>query len=149
MSDPLYTATATSTGNGRSGQVKSDGGRLDLTLAMPPQMGGSGDGTNPEELFAAGFSACFHSALLVAARQDGVALTGSSVTTSVGIGPRENGAFGLSVALRVGLPGLEQEVADRLAERAHQICPYSNATRGNIPVELVAVTDAALEPAAL
>lgn len=140
MTEALYTASATSTGNGRSGNVRSASGHVDFSLAMPVVMGGSGDGTNPEELFAAGYSACFHSALLLVSRQDGVPLTDSAVTSEVGIGPGENGAFGLSVELRVYLPGVEQDVAERLIARAHDVCPYSNATRGNIQVELTAVT---------
>ena len=112
---------------------------------MPLEMGGSGDGTNPEELFAAGYSACFHSALALVARQEGVPLVDSAVTSEVGLGRGENGGFGLAVELQVSLPGLEQEVAERLIARAHEVCPYSNATRGNIEVNLVAVTTADLD----
>ena len=140
MTEALYTASATSTGNGRNGSVRSDNGRHDFSLAMPVEMGGSGNGTNPEELFAAGHSACFHSALLMVAREDGVSLVDSAVTSEVGLGPRENVGFGLAVTLRVSLPGLEKDIADQLIARAHQVRPYSNATRGNIDVNLEAET---------
>jgi len=139
MIEALYTASATSTGNGRNGSVRSDNGRLDFLLAMPVEMGGSGNGTNPEELFAAGYAACFHSALFMVAREERVSLVDSAVTSEVGLGTGEVG-FGLAVTLRVSLPGLEKDIADRLIARAHQVCPYSNATRGNIEVNLEALT---------
>jgi Ohr subfamily peroxiredoxin len=123
----LYTAQATSTGDGRNGHVVSSDQRLDLDLALPPEMGGSGNGTNPEQLFAAGYAACFHSALRIVARRARVDPGDSTVSAEVGIGP-EGEAF--------GLPGLEREQARELAEAAHQVCPYSRATRGNISVEL-------------
>ena len=131
----LYTAQATSTGDGRNGHVVSSDQRLDLDLALPPEMGGSGNGTNPEQLFAAGYSACFHSALQVVARRARVDPGESTVSAEVGIGP-EGDAFGLIVTLIVSIPGLEREQARELAEAAHQVCPYSRATRGNISVEL-------------
>jgi Ohr subfamily peroxiredoxin len=131
----LYTAKATSTGDGRNGHVVSSDQRLDLDLALPPEMGGSGDGTNPEQLFAAGYSACFHSALRLVARRAGVDAGDSTVSAEVGIGP-EGEAFGLVVTLIISIPGLEREQARELAETAHQVCPYSRATRGNISVEL-------------
>ena len=131
----LYTAKATSTGDGRNGHVVSSDQRLDLDLALPPEMGGSGDGTNPEQLFAAGYSACFHSALRVVAHRAGVNPRESTVTAEVGIGP-EGDAFGLVVTLIISIPGLDRERARELAEAAHQVCPYSRATRGNISVEL-------------
>jgi osmotically inducible protein OsmC len=131
----LYTAKATSTGDGRNGHVVSSDQRLDLDLALPPEMGGSGDGTNPEQLFAAGYSACFHSALRIVARRARVDPGDSTVSAEVGIGP-EGEAFGLVVTLIVSIPGLEREQARELAEAAHQVCPYSRATRGNISVEL-------------
>jgi lipoyl-dependent peroxiredoxin len=131
----LYTASATSTGGGRDGHVTSSDGVVDLDVATPASLGGSGAGSNPEQLFAAGYSACFHSALrLVAARQK-VAVDGSSVTAEVGIGPDGEG-FGLAVTLVVSLPGTDPALAEELAKAAHQVCPYSQATRGNIPVEL-------------
>jgi len=132
----LYTAKATSTGNGRGGRVESSDGNLATDLSVPKEMGGGGgDGTNPEQLFAAGYSACFHSALQLVARKEKVKIEGSSVTAEVGIGPDGTG-YGLSVALVVDLPGVEPEVAEKFAAAAHQVCPYSNATRGNIDVEL-------------
>ncbi len=131
----LYTAKATSTGDGRNGHVVSSDQRLDLDLALPPEMGGDGNGTNPEQLFAAGYSACFHSALRIVARRARVDPGESSVSAEVGIGP-EGDAFGLVVTLIISIPGLERERARELAEAAHQVCPYSRATRGNISVEL-------------
>jgi len=131
----LYTAEATSTGDGRNGHVTSSDGRLDLDMAMPPAFGGSGDGSNPEQLFAAGYAACFHSALRSVARKAGVAPGDSTVTAQVGVGP-EGEVFGLVVTLIVHLPELDREKARELAEAAHQTCPYSRATRGNISVEL-------------
>jgi lipoyl-dependent peroxiredoxin len=102
---------------------------------MPPELGGNGEGTNPEQLFAAGYSACFHSALRVVSRRAGVEAGDSTVTAQVGIGP-EGEAFGLVVTLVIHMPGLDREKARELAEAAHQVCPYSRATRGNISVEL-------------
>jgi lipoyl-dependent peroxiredoxin len=131
----LYTAEATSTGDGRNGHVVSSDHRLDLDVAMPPELGGTGEGTNPEQLFAAGYAACFHSALRVVARKAGVQPGDSTVTAEVGIGP-EGEAFGLVATLVIHLPDLDREKARELAEAAHQICPYSRATRGNISVEL-------------
>jgi len=131
----LYTAKATSTGDGRNGHVVSSDQRLDLDLALPPEMGGSGNGTNPEQLFAAGYSACFHSALRIVARRARVDPGDSTVSAEVGIGP-EGEAFGLVVTLIITIPGLERAQARELAEAAHQVCPYSRATRGNISVEL-------------
>ena len=131
----LYTAEATSTGDGRSGHVVSSDGRLDLDLAPPAEMGGSGDGTNPEQLFAAAYSACFHSALRLVSRRAGVDPGESTVTAQVGIGP-ESGGYGIVVTLVIAIPGLDREKTRELAEAAHQVCPYSRATRGNISVEL-------------
>lgn len=132
----LYTAKATSTGAARSGHVKSDDGVLEFDLSIPKGLGGAGgEGTNPEQLFAAGYSACFHSALQAAARREKVKIDGSSVTAEVGIGQQGEG-FGLAVTLVVSLPGVENETAAKLTEAAHQLCPYSNATRGNIDVDL-------------
>jgi osmotically inducible protein OsmC len=131
----LYTAVATSTGNGRSGLVVSSDHRLDLDLAPPVEMGGNGEGTNPEQLFAAGYSACFHSALRAVARQAGVDTGESAVTAEVGIG-RDGEVFELVVTLVITIPGLDREQTRELAEAAHQVCPYSRATRGNISVEL-------------
>jgi len=130
----LYTAAAMSTGDARNGHVRSSDGMLDLDLATPKEMGGAGGATNPEQLFAAGYSACFHSALKAVARQRKAAITDSSVSAEVGIGPNDTGGFALSVALHVELGGVDQATADELVQAAHQMCPYSNATRGNIPV---------------
>ena len=131
----LYTAEVTSSGDGRNGHVASSDGKIGLDLAFPAEMGGTGDGTNPEQLFAAGYAACFHSALrLVAGKQD-AQVGDSTVTAQVGIGP-EGEAFGLVVTLVIHVPGMEREVVRELAEAAHQVCPYSRATRGNISVEL-------------
>jgi len=133
----LYTATATASG-GRDGAARSDDGVLDLALSTPKGLGGPGKAgaTNPEQLFAAGYAACFDSALRFVARSQGVTVADSAVTAEVGIGPNAAGGFGLAVALNVSLPGLEREAAEKLVETAHQVCPYSNATRGNIEVSL-------------
>ena len=134
--NPLYTAKATSTGAGRLGHVASSDGVLAHDLSMPKELGGAGGaGTNPEQLFAAGYAACFHSALQGVARREKVRISDSSVTAEVGIG-KQGEAFGLSVVLEVSLPGIERAQAEKLVEAAHQVCPYSNATRGNIDVDL-------------
>jgi Ohr subfamily peroxiredoxin len=137
----LYTASAMSTGDGRNGHVRSSDGRVDLDLAIPKEMGGSGNGSNPEELFAAGYASCFHSAIKLIAGQRKLKVDDSSVSADVGIGPNDAGGFALTVALHVELPGLDQAGADELVEAAHQVCPYSNATRGNIPVTLDTTVD--------
>jgi len=131
----LYTAEATSSGDGRNGRVASSDHRLDLDLALPPELGGSGNGTNPEQLFAAAYAACFHSALRGLARQAGVDDAGSTVTAQVGVGP-EGDMYGLAVTLIIGIPDADREQTRELAEAAHQRCPYSRATRGNVSVEL-------------
>jgi Ohr subfamily peroxiredoxin len=131
----LYTAEAVSTGDGRNGHVTSSDKRLDFDLAMPPELGGSGEGTNPEQLFASGYAACFHSALKLVAGRSHVNADGSTVTAQVGIGPEGEG-FGLEVTLTIDLPGADRAQAQQLAEAAHQVCPYSRATRGNINVDL-------------
>ena len=132
----LYTATAHATGDGRNGHARSEDGILDVDMRVPREMGGSGGAANPEMLFAAGYAACFHSALKVVARQEKVGVDGSEVAASVGIGPLDNGGFGLTVELRVSVPDLDRDTAEKLVARAHEVCPYSNATRGNIPVTL-------------
>jgi lipoyl-dependent peroxiredoxin len=134
----LYTAEALSTGDGRNGHVGSSDGRLDLDLAFPKEMGGSGDGTNPEQLFAAGYAACFHSALRITAKNAKADIEGSTVTAQVGIGP-DGQAFGLAVTLLVHLPNVPADQALQLTEAAHQVCPYSRATAGNIVVDLQVV----------
>ncbi|POX44316.1 Ohr subfamily peroxiredoxin [Streptomyces sp. Ru71] len=134
--DTLYTAVATAT-HGREGRAVSSDGRLDLQLAIPVEMGGNGQGTNPEQLFAAGYAACFASALGLVGRQAKVDVSEAAVTGEVGIGKQGEG-FGLAVTLRIELPDHVDEATGRkLVETAHQVCPYSNATRGNIPVDLV------------
>jgi lipoyl-dependent peroxiredoxin len=131
----LYTAEATATGDGRNGHVTSADGRIDLDLALPPEMGGSGNGANPEELFAAGYAACYHSALRAVGRRVGADVDGSTVTAYVGIGP-EGDALDLVVTLEIYLPNAGPQQAREVADAAHQVCPYSRATRGNISVEL-------------
>ena len=137
----VYTAEALATGAGRNGHVRTSDGRLDLELAIPTEMGGSGDGTNPEQLFAAGYAACFHSALQLVARQEKADATDSAVGARVGIGPNGDGGFGLAVTLEVTLPNLPHDEALALTQKAHQVCPYSNATRGNIDVTLEVTED--------
>ena len=132
----LYTAEAVVTGEGRDGHARSSDGVLDVDLAVPTEMGGSGGATNPEQLFAAGYAACFHSALRTIARREKTDLGESTITAQVGIGPNEHRGFSLTVKLVVDLPGFERAEAERLVEAAHQVCPYSNATRGNIDVVL-------------
>ncbi|MZE77082.1 organic hydroperoxide resistance protein [Streptomyces xinghaiensis] len=132
--DVLYTAIATAEG-GRDGRVATDDGKLDVVVNPPKELGGSGAGTNPEQLFAAGFSACFQSALGVVARQRKADITGSRVTAKVGIG-KAGAGFGLEVELVVSIPGADEATVRELTEAAHEVCPYSNATRGNIKVGL-------------
>lgn len=132
----LYTAEATVTGEGRDGHARSSDGVLDVELAVPSEMGGAGGATNPEQLFAAGYAACFHSALRTIARRERTELGESTITAQVGLGTTENRGFGLEVTLTVDLPGFERDEAQRLVEAAHQVCPYSNATRGNVDVTL-------------
>ncbi|GLY18921.1 organic hydroperoxide resistance protein [Kineosporia rhizophila] len=132
----IYTAVATASGDGRNGHARSSDGVLDVELATPKEMGGAGGATNPEQLFAAGYAACFHSALKGVARQGKVEIRDTAVTAEVGIGDNGKGGFGLEVTLAVEIGGLDQAAAEQLVEAAHQVCPYSNATRGNIPVTL-------------
>ena len=133
----LYTARATATG-GRAGHAVSDDGILDVNLQPPKEMGGPGGATNPEQLFAAGYAACFQGALGVVGRREGVDTSDSLVEADVSIGPVAGGAYGLAVKLRVTIPGLDPERVRSLTEAAHLVCPYSNATRGNIDVTLEA-----------
>jgi lipoyl-dependent peroxiredoxin len=135
----LYTATATATDAGRNGRTRTDDGTLDLELSMPEAMGGpGGSGTNPEQLFAAGYAACFANAMRSSARRDGdeAVVDGATVTARVDIGALGKGRFGLAVRLEVDVPALAQAEAEELVAVAHERCPYSNATRGNIDVEL-------------
>ena len=137
----LYSTYATATG-GRNGHVKSETGVLDVEVRTPESLGGGkGDFLNPEILFAGGYAACFDSALQLIIRTKKIK-TGSTATTAhVKLGKTAQGGFGLAVTLEVNIPGVEQEVAQQLVEAAHQVCPYSNATRGNIEVELLVTTN--------
>ncbi len=135
--EAVYTAHAVATGDGRNGHVASSDGHVDTDVAIPKEMGGPGGATNPEQLFAAGYAACFHSALKIVASTEKIALgEDTTIDASVGIGSNGAGGYGLTVALAAHLPGLTQEAADDLVAKAHQVCPYSNATRGNIDVAL-------------
>lgn len=134
--EKLYTAAATATG-GRNGHVKSSDDVLDLQIRAPKELGGGGGAySNPEQLFAAGYAACFDSALSLVIRTEKITAGETTVAAQVSIGKYANGGFGLAVKLSVSIPGVTAEEAHRLTEKAHQICPYSNATRGNIEVEL-------------
>lgn len=138
MSATLYTTTATSTGEGRAGgRAVTDDGLLDVTLAIPASMGGPGGATNPEQLFAAGWASCFHSGLKMVAAQQKTPVTNSTVTADVWITKTDDDSLALNAALRVHIGGgIAQNTAEALVAAAHQVCPYSNATRGNIPVTL-------------
>ncbi|WP_217165247.1 organic hydroperoxide resistance protein [Streptomyces sp. AC512_CC834] len=134
QSEVLYTAVATAE-NGRDGRVATDDGKLDVVVNPPKEMGGNGAGTNPEQLFAAGYSACFQGALGVVARQEGADVTGSTVTAKVGIGKNDDG-FGITVEISAEIPAVDAATARSLVAKAHQVCPYSKATRGDITVTL-------------
>lgn len=136
----LYTASATATGDGRNGHARSSDGLIDQELATPVEMGGAGGATNPEQLFAAGYAACFLSALKGVARKEKAPIADAAVTADVGIGPNDAGGFGLTVALHVEMSGVDGATAQKLADAAHQVCPYSNATRGNIDVTVDTIT---------
>lgn len=133
----LYTANATATG-GRDGRGVSDNKALDVALSTPKELGGAGGaGTNPEQLFAVGYAACFLSAMkLVGGMLKTPIPADSSVNAAVGIGPNEQGGYGLSVKLNVTTPGMAADAAQAVVDKAHEVCPYSNATRGNIDVEI-------------
>lgn len=135
----LYTAHATTTG-GRDGRSVSSDNVLDVKLSTPRELGGAGgDGTNPEQLFAAGYSACFIGALKFVAGKEKIAFPADAkIDASVGIGPLPTG-FGIQAELKISLPGMPREQAEALVQKAHQVCPYSNATRGNIDVTLTVV----------
>jgi Ohr subfamily peroxiredoxin len=130
----MYTATATATGEGRNGHTESEDGLLSVDVRIPKEMGGPGGATNPEQLFAAGYAACFHSALKLVGKD--ADLDGSAVSASVSIGMLATGGFGLAVELDVDAPNLDHDTAMALVEQAHAVCPYSNATRGNVEVKL-------------
>ena len=134
----IYTAHATSTG-GRDGTTRTSDGLLDLKLAVPKEMGGAGGGVNPEQLFASGYSACFIGAMKFVAGTQKIALPAdTSINASVGIGQIPQG-FGIEVALQVSIPGMDKAAAEALVAKAHEVCPYSNATRGNIEVTITVV----------
>lgn len=139
--ETLYTAEALATGGGRNGHVRTTDGILDVDVRVPKEMGGAGGAPNPEHLFAAGYAACFHGALQAVARAQKVTIEGSSVGSQVKIGPNGDGGFQLAVALEVNIPDVDPAVAQQLADAAHQVCPYSNATRGNIEVTVTVVDD--------
>ena|SRR5579871_3607333 len=137
----LYRTSATATG-GRDGTARTQDGSFEVTLATPKELGGGGGpGNNPEQLFAAGYSACFIGAMKFVASQGKHAKVpaNAQVTATVGIGPRSEGGFGLEVGLAVSLPGVDKKAAEELVQAAHQVCPYSNATRNNIDVKLTVV----------
>ena len=134
--EPLYTAEATAWG-GREGRAASSDGVVDVELRIPKELGGAGGAfTNPEQLFATGYAACFHSALKLVAAGKRIDVEGSAVTARVGIGPNDTGGFGLRVDLEAELPGVARDVAEELVAAAHEVCPYSNATRNNIDITL-------------
>ena len=132
----MYTAIATASGDGRNGHTRTDDGLLDLDVRVPREMGGQGGATNPEQLFAAGYAACFHSALKMVAAGTGADLEGTEITTRVSLGRLETCGFGLAVELDLYAPELEASMAQELLEKAHEVCPYSNAIRGNVEVLL-------------
>ncbi|TGE08327.1 organic hydroperoxide resistance protein [Hymenobacter fodinae] len=142
--EKFFTAQAKAKG-GRDGHVTTNNNVLDIDLSTPKEMGGPGKAgaTNPEQLFAAGYAACFEGALGVAARQASVKLEGVTVEAFIGFGKAEDGGYGISADLHVNIPGLEQAQAEQLVEAAHGICPYSRATKGNIEVTLNTTTNAA------
>lgn len=137
----IYTAAATATG-GRNGHVKSDNGVLDLQVRMPKALGGANDDhTNPEQLFAAGYAACFDSALNLVIKQEKFSTGDTTVTAKVSIGQNDAGGFGLAVELDVNIKEIDLDKANELVNKAHQICPYSNATRGNVEVKLAVINN--------
>jgi osmotically inducible protein OsmC len=139
MRDPIYTAHATVTGGRAEGHGATEDGQLDVQLRLPKEMGGAGDGTNPEELFAVGFAACFEGALGVVGRRERAEVGDVSIASRVSLIPTENRGYNVAVGLDVSLPSVDDpELAKRLVASAHQVCPYSNATRGNVEVALTA-----------
>jgi len=137
----LYTAEALATGDGRDGHGRTSDGKVDVDLSIQKELGGTGTGTNPEQLFAVGYAACYHSALRLVGRQEKADVTDSAVGAKVSLGSNDAGGFVLAVELEVVLPNVDHETAVALAEKAHQVCPYSNATRGNIDVKLTVTDD--------
>ncbi len=137
--DVVFTEESTASGDGRNGHVKSADGRIDFDARHPKEMGGSGEGTNPEQLFSAGYATCFLGALRLVARNEKIDLDDASgITARIGFGKDSDGGFGINAHLIGYLPGLEQSAADELMAKAHEVCPYSKATRGNIDVKLSA-----------
>ncbi len=137
--EAIYTTTVNASGDGRNGHVASEDGILDTDVRIPKEMGGPGGATNPEQLFAAGYAACFHSALKLVGGQEKADVTDTQVSATVSIGTLDSGGFGLAVELDVAIPKVEHDAALALVEKAHEVCPYSNATRGNIDVVLTVV----------
>jgi Ohr subfamily peroxiredoxin len=132
----LYSTTATATGDGRNGHTASEDGMIDVDVRSPKELGGAGGATNPEQLFAAGYAACFHSAMKLVAKPMEIDATDSAVSVTVGLGMVEDGAFNIALEIVVDVPNASPEQAAALVERAHEVCPYSNATRGNVDVVL-------------
>ena len=132
----LYATTATATGDGRNGHTATEDGLVDVDVRTPKELGGPGGATNPEQLFAAGYAACFHSAMKLVAKPMGIDATDSEVSVTTGLGMLDSGGFGLELDIDVHVPNASAEDAQKLVERAHEVCPYSNATRGNVEVRL-------------
>jgi Ohr subfamily peroxiredoxin len=132
----IYTTTATATGDGRNGHTATEDGMVAHDMRTPKELGGAGGAANPEQLFAAGYAACFHSAMKLVAKPMDVDATDSEVSVTVGLGMHEDGAFNLALEIDVHVPNATTEQAQALVERAHEVCPYSNATRGNVEVKL-------------
>jgi lipoyl-dependent peroxiredoxin len=132
----LYSTTATATGDGRNGHTSTEDGQVDVDVRVPVEMGGPGGSTNPEQLFAAGYAACFHSAMKLVAKPMEIDVTDSEVSVTAGLGMQDGGAFNLALEIDVHVPNATAEQAQALVERAHEVCPYSNATRGNVEVRL-------------
>lgn len=138
MAEAIYTAEATSSGGGRDGRVRTSDGIIDQDLKMPPALGGPGGATNPEQLFAAAYATCFHGALRLVARDKGVKVPDdATIDAAVSLSPDDT-SFAIGAVITAHLPGLDQAQADELVEGAHQVCPYSKATRGNVDVVLKA-----------
>ena len=132
----LYSTTATATGDGRNGHTATEDGLVDVDVRTPPELGGPGGATNPEQLFAAGYAACFHSAMKLVAKSMEIDATDSAVSVTVGLGMLDDGAFNLALEIVVDVPNASPDQSLALVERAHEVCPYSNATRGNVEVVL-------------
>jgi osmotically inducible protein OsmC len=135
----LYTAEATATGGRRNGRARSADGELDVRIAPPKEVGGPGGATNPEQLFAAGYAACFDNSLTLIARREKLPVEATSVTALVGLGKLDDGGFGLDAELRVTVTGVSRDQAEDLVAKAHRLCPYSRATRGNLDVRITLV----------